>query len=108
MISEKKMSRVKEMFFLPYISPMIYLIFKTRRNLWTFACKVSAKFAKKFKKSELLVSVLDFSLKKRAIALSDEATYCMKKTARWQSRAKLCVLAHHENEKVLRPKGDRE
>ena len=80
---------------------MVYLYFKTRRNFWTLICKLSAFCAGKIR-FWWLVSLLDFSLSKRAIALSDEATYCMNRTAHWQNRAKLCVLAHHENEKALK------
>ena len=80
---------------------MGYLIFKFRRVFWTLICKAAANFAELTKWSVFL-SLLDVSLTKRNMALSDEATFCLKVINKWQKRAKLCVLAHHENEKVLK------
>lgn len=82
---------------------MKYLYFKTRRNFWTLIAKVSATIATKIK-STIPVNLLEYALNKRAIALSDEATYCMIQVTKWQSKAKRCVLAHKENEKAVSKK----
>ena len=84
---------------------MKYVYFLLRRCFWTVICKFSANTAAKFPKTTCLVGILDSSLNKLSVALSDEATFCMMMTAEWQDRAKKCVLAHHENEKILKPKG---
>ena len=83
---------------------MTYLYFKLRLVYWTFISKLSANAAEHFKKIYLFVFLLDYALNKRSIALSDEAIFCMKQIDKWQKKAKLCVLAHHENEKVLKLK----
>ena len=83
---------------------MKYLYLFFRRCYWTLICKFSANMAEKFPKLTGFVFILDFALKKLSDSLSSEATFCMKKIGKWQNKAKVCVLAHHANEKILKPK----
>lgn len=78
-------------------------LFDISRWILTALCKVNAFLASKAKNT-LTFEMLKKSLEARDKILCKEAKYCMNKVMKWQSRAKLCVLAHHEYEREMKPK----
>lgn len=80
---------------------MKYAFYVVRRYVLTFYCKLFADIAINTH-WKWVVKVLDFFIKRRGLALGNEAVICMNKTKKWQKNAEKCVIAFHDFEKYVK------
>ena len=80
---------------------MRYLIYKSKRIVFTFFSKFIAEIAV-LTKWNWTPAVLNFFLKKRAEELARESVAYMNKTKKWQKKAEKCIAEYHNFELYMK------